>query len=355
MMQALSLFLARRTFQGRRAAIYQKMAFGLQRGGTPANEFRAMYRNAVKRRSSLIPIYRHWDESLRGRAAGRMARAMQGTIPDSEYGLLAIAEENQSLVQGLEFLALSVRRVGEMRNSFVSAIRSTALPLILLCSGIIGIDMYFFPLMEDTMPRRDWPIITKLVATVAHELGSLLSVLMLALPALLALWVWSLPRFTGPARSFAERWLPLVYSKYRDFQCVMFQVNLAFLREANVSPRMSLVRIESIASPYIKSHVEIMLKKLNKDATNFGEVLVSTGLFSPDLAELISDYARWSDWHSQMRSIADSAMDIVTEDVKKLGPRMQDLLQLAIGAVIFIIMAASSSAMVKVMMQTSTR
>lgn len=347
-MKAISLFFAKRTFLGRRSAIYEKIAFGLKRGGTPAGELRAMYANSVKRKSSLAPVYRYWHESLMGHAAGRLARAMRGTIPDSEYGLLMIAEDNQSLVQGFEFLALSVKRVNEMRSAFVDAIRSVTIPVALLCAMIIGIDVYFFPLMEDTLPRSDWPIVTKLVAGVAHQMGNFLLAMTVMMPVLIALWLWSLPRLTGPLRSAAER-LPLLYSKYRDFQCVIFQVNLAFLRDANVSPRLSLEKIESISSPYMKSHVRVMLTKLNKNATNFGDVLVSTGLFSPDLSELISDYARWPDWHSQMRAIANTSMDIVTDEVKKYGPLMQQLLQVAIGVIIFIILAASSSALLKVM------
>lgn len=351
-MKALSLFIAKRTFLGRRAGIYAKMAFGLKRGGTPANEFRAMYANAVRRKSSLSPVYRHWDETLRGSAAGRMAKAMQSTLPASEFGLLSIAEENQALVQGLEFLAVSVKRVGEMRSGFITAIRSTALPLFMLLCGIVATDWYFFPQLEETLARREWPIVTRLVATIAHELGSVMAIFMLFAPILIGAWIWSLPRMTGRPRWLLEQ-LPLVYNKYRDFQCVIFQVNLAFLRESGVAPRKSLEEINKIATPYMRWHIDRMLAMLNKDATNFGDVLVSTELFSPDLAELISDYARWSDWHSQMRSIADTAMDIVTEEVKRLGPLMHDLLQLAIGAVIFIILAASSSAVVKVMMTSS--
>lgn len=351
-MKSISLILASRTFLSRRAAIYAKIAFGLHRGGTPANEFRAMYRNAVKRKSRLTPVYRYWDESLRGHAAGRMARAMRGTVPEAEYGLLVIAEENQSLIQGLEFLSMSVQRVNEMLSGFTNAIRSVVLPLFMLIGAIIGTDKYFFPQLEETLPRRDWPIITKIVAASAHEIGTVLTYALFLLPLLLGLYIWSLPRVTGRMRKLLER-IPLLYSKYRDYQCVIFQVNLAFLREAEVSPRLSLVKIEKNATPYMKAHVGAMLTRLDKDATNFGEVLISTGLFSPDLAELISDYARWADWHSQMRAIADSALDVVTDDVKRLGPLLHDLLQLTIGAVIFIIMAASSSAVVKVMMQST--
>jgi type II secretory pathway component PulF len=347
-MKSLSLLLAKRTFMARRAAIYEKMAFGLNRGGTPAGELGAMYANSLKRKSSLAPVYKYWHESLRGHAAGRLARAMRGTIPDSEYGLLRIAEDNQALVQGFKFLALSVTRVNQMRSAFIDAIRSVIIPVVLLCAGIIGIDLYFFPLMEDTLPRREWPIVTRLVANVAHSMGSILIAMAVLMPVLIALWIWSLPRLKGPIRLAAER-LPLIYNKYRDFQCVIFQVNLAFLREANVAPRSALEKIEEISSPYMKSHVSVMIQRLDKDATNFGDVLVSTGLFGPDLAELISDYARWPDWHSQMRAIANTSMDIVTDEVKKYGPLMQQVLQVLIGLIIFIIMAASASALIKVM------
>lgn len=347
-MNVVTLFFAKRTFLSRRAAIYQKIAFGLKRSGTPAGELKAMYANSVRRKSSMSPVYQYWHESLRGHAAGRLARAMKGTIPESEYGLLKIAEDNQVLAKGFDFLAISVTRVNEMRRAFIDALRSVAIPVLLLCGLIIGIDIYFFPLVEDSLPRREWPIVTRLVASVAHQMGNILLAFVVLLPAMIALWQWSLPRLTGPTRLAAER-VPLLYNKYRDFQCVLFQVNLAFLRESNVPPRSSLQEIEKISTPYMKWHVRAMLKKLDKEATNFGDVLVSTGLFKPDLADLISDYARWPDWQLQMRSIADTSMDIVTDEVKRFGPLMQQVLQVVIGLVIFIIMAASAAAMIKTM------
>jgi type II secretory pathway component PulF len=347
-MKSLGLILATQVFQRRRAAIYEKMAFGLTRGGTPGNEFKAMYQNSVKRKSTLVPVYRHWYDTLRGSAAGRMALAMKDTVPEAEYSLLAIAEANQSLVKGLEFLAISVRKSAEMRKAFTDALRSSALPIFMLIAGIIAIDLYFFPMLEDSLPRREWPTLTKIVAATAHQMGTFLTYFAMMIPALLVFWYWSLPRLTGRPRVTLER-LPLLYTKYRDLQAVMFLVNLAFLREAGASPRTSLIQIESMATPYVKSHVSAMIKKLDKEAINFGDVIVSTGLFNPDLAELISDYARWSDWHQQLRSIADTSMEIVTDDVKRLGPFMYQLLQLTMGFIIFILLASSSSAIVKVL------
>lgn len=347
-MKSLRLFIAKSVFQRRRAAIYEKMAFGLHRGGTPSNEFRAMYRNSVKRKSSLMPVYRHWHDTLRGSAAGRMALAMKDTVPESEYGLLAIAEENQALVKGLQFLAISVKKVNQMRKAFTDALRSTSLPMLMLVAGIIAIGQYFYPLLEDSLPKSQWPTLTKIVAATAQQMGSILSVVVMLIPAFLIFWLWSLPRLTGPIRLTLER-LPLLYTKYRDFQCVMFQVNLAFLREANVAPRKSLLEIERMSTPYMKWHLNAMIAKLDKEAHNFGDVIVSTGLFNADLSELISDYARWSDWHTQLRAIADASMDIVTDDVKRLGPFMQQMLQLTMGGVILILMASSSVAIVKVL------
>lgn len=349
-MKWLTLAFARYAFNSRRAEIYRKMAFAFQRGGTPKTEFAAYYKNAKEYKSALTPIYRDWHESLRGSAAGRMALAMKGTIPDSDYSLIAVAEENMSLPDGLEFLAISVERVNEMRSSLVDAVRFVALPMLLIIGGVLGIDAYFFPLLEETVARRDWPIVTKLVASVAHQMGSIATLTVALMPALIFLWLWSLPRLKGKPRIYLEK-LPLLYSKYRDYQCVMFQMNLAFLREANVSPRVALVRIQKFSTPYMAWHIERMLSRLTKKAENFGDVLVSSGLFNKDLAELLSDYSRYTDWHTQMRTIANSSLNIVAADVKKLGPRLQTTLQLSIGALMFTIMAAAAAAMAKVMLQ----
>jgi type II secretory pathway component PulF len=323
------------------------MAFALRKDQTPKGEFEAMADSAKNLKSPLEAVYREWIYQLEHKTAGNVSQALRTTIPQSEYVLLASAEETSSLAQGLEFVARSVDRIEEMRRVIVDALRIAILPVIMLFGIIYGVDAFFFPSIEESLPRKSWPFVTKFVADVAHDVGSIVVVLSVLIPALLALWSYLLPRLTGKMRRLAE--LTVFFNKYRDYSCCLFLVNMQFLMDANLPPREALERILKSSSPYMRWHLNLMLDAIVTRGMEVGKALTSTGLFNASLTELMADYARWSDWHTQIGDIAASALELVARDVKRMGPRIENAVKLTLGSVVLIVLAAGGLAMSKLL------
>lgn len=335
-MEKFKFFLAKRVFHRRRAEIYAQIGFALDHDANLKNEIDELHKVAVKRRSDLLPVYARWKHNFLHNS-GSLANSMRGTISDSECGLIASAEETQNLPTAFKFLARAVKQITLMQESIKKAIRSTFLPGILLIALFYGIDSGFFSVIEESIPKNEWGFLPRAVASFTHNLTLFLTfAIALAIPTVVW-WFWSLPRWSGKFRLYAEK--TIFYNKYRDQQCAMFLMNLAFLMQADYPLKPSLERIRTHAPPYLAAHISSMLKKLNKDASNAGLALVSTGLFSPELGDLLTNYARWSNWHTQIHEIAANAMEIVTRDVLELSPRIEEGLKLTIGLVLFIVIA----------------
>jgi len=343
----IRFFFAKSTFLAQRALIYKQMAFALRKDQPPKGEIEAMAESAKKLKSPLEPVYREWLYQLEHKTAGNVSQALRSTIPQSEYALLASAEETSSLADGLEFVAKSVDRIEEMRRVIVDALRIAILPVIMLFGIVYGVDAFFFPSVEESLPRKSWPFVTKVVADVAHDMGSIVLVLSVVVPGLLALWAYLLPRLTGKMRRVLE--LTVFFSKYRDYSCCLFLVNMQFLMGAGVMPRDALERILRASSPYMRWHLNQMLDAIVTRGMEVGEALTSTGLFNPSLTELMTNYARWSDWHTQIGDIASSALELVARDVKRMGPRIENAVKLTLGCVILIVLAAGGLAMSKLL------
>jgi type II secretory pathway component PulF len=344
----LSLLLARRAFLARRAMVYKQLSFALSKDAHPRTEFMALLSNARRRKSTLAPIYQEWCEQLGGKAAGKMALAMRRTIPASEYALLASAEETGRMKEGLHFMAKSVAQIEEMRVAIVNAFRSVILPVLLLVSLVWSTDAFFFPMVEGSLERKSWPYVTKLIANIAHDIGTITTFAAVLAPLLVGWWIYLLPRWTGPWRRVCER--TVLFSKYRDYMCCLFLVNLHFLMDAGHPPRAALERMRSLSNRYMRSHIDTMLQHIVERSINVGDGILASGLFNEDLAEIMSNYARWSDWHRQIGSIAESALTLVTADVKRLGPLIQDLLHLTIGVCAMVVFAAGALVISKVLM-----
>lgn len=345
---SISLIFAKQAFQSRRANAYRLLAFALGKGASPMEEFEALLKTAKERKSRFVPIYHEWLTQLTGSAAGKMALSMRNTIPASEYALLASAEQTGRMKEGLEFMAGSVSQIEEMRSAISRALTSVMLPVLLLVSLIWGVDQYFFPSVEESVARKSWPFLSKVVADMAHHIGSIVAAGVVVVPVLLMLWIWSLPRLTGPWRRVLE--MTVFYNKYRDYMCCIFLVNLQFLMDAGHSPLEALERIAALSNGYMKWHIEKMLHQIVTRSINVGDALLSTGLFNRDLAELMSNYARWADWHEQIGSIAKSALKIVTDDVSRLGPSVQAWLKLAVGGILLVVFGAGALALSKVLL-----
>ncbi|GAB2881255.1 hypothetical protein GCM10027277_57990 [Pseudoduganella ginsengisoli] len=343
----LELHNAKSVFLKRRSKIYSQMAFSLGHDAHPPTEIKAMYQMARRRRSAVAAVYRSWHEQITGKAAGRVALAMQGTVPTTEYSLLASAEETHKLSEGFHFLSDAVTKIDEMRKAITGAFKKVWLPAAMLIGLFVGCDSFFYPTLEETLPRKSWPFLTRFIADIAHQIGGIVGILAVIVPLIIACWYISLSRWTGKGRALAEK--TVLYSKYRDFQCALFMVNLAFLMVAEHPPREALLRMYEHSNAYIRFHIHKILDKLDKNASNAGEALVSTGLFNEEIGDLLSNYARWGDWHKKIREIADTSLNVVTEDIKKFGPTLEHGLQLLIGFAVMIVFASGAIAIVQVM------
>jgi len=346
----IELYNARSVFLKRRSKIYSQMAFSLGHDAHPPTEIKAMYQMARRRQSAVAAVYRSWHEQITGKAAGRVALAMQGTVPTTEYSLLASAEETHKLADGFFFLSDAVTKIDEMRRAITGAFKKVWLPAAMLFGLFAGCDAFFYPTLEESLPRKSWPFLTKFIAEIAHQIGSIVGILAILVPVIVAIWFFSLSRWTGKGRALAEK--TIFYSKYRDFQCALFMVNLAFLMVADHPPREALLRMYEHSNSYIRFHIQGILDKLNKNASNAGEALVSTGLFNEEIGDLLSNYARWGDWHKKIREIADTSLNVVTEDIKKFGPTLEHGLQLLIGLAVMIVFASGAVAIVQLMSAT---
>lgn len=349
----IALKMQMRRFQKLRPQIYAQMAFALEHDANVRGELEDMVKVAKYRNSAMLPIYQNWLNNYKGRAAGRLSASMAQTVSREEMSLIASAEETQKLASGFRFLSQSTAKIAAMQKAITSAVRSIFIPSAMLVGLLYGIDEHFFPVVAESIPREEWGTLPTMVSRISHNISALIAVGVLVAPALYLGWKYSLTNWTGKGRLFFEK--TILYSKYRDFHCAVFLVNLAFLMEAGKPPREALEKIYENSSIYLKWHIGNMLKKMDRNASNMGQVLVSTGLFSEALGDLLTNYSRWTDWHTQISEIAYTALKIVTDDVMEMSPRLQEGLKLCVGLIVFLVLATVGTIIMAVMQKSGIK
>lgn len=349
----IKLQMQLRRFQKLRPQIYAQMAFALEHDANVRGELEDMVKVAKYRKSAMLPVYQNWLDNYKGKAAGRLSASMAQTVSREEISLIASAEETQKLASGFRFLSESTAKIANMQKAITSAVRSIFVPSAMLVGLLYGIDEQFFPVVAESIPREEWGTLPTMVSRISHNISTLIAFGAVVAPALYVAWKYSLTHWTGKTRLLFEK--TILYSKYRDFHCAVFLVNLAFLMEAGKPPREALEKIYEKSSNYLKWHIGNMLKKMDRNASNMGEVLVSTGLFSEALGDLLTNYSRWTDWHTQISEIAYTALKIVTDDVLEMSPRVQEGLKAVVGLIVFLVLATVGSIVVAVMQKSGIK
>lgn len=188
-------------------------------------------------------------------------QAMAGWIPRQECAIISAGVQDGKMVEALGRASTVVRGISEMKSSVYSQL---AYPVILLSvvTGLLNmIHAHFLPPLERMMPREEWTGALwwlGISAEVVAEQGIWLGMLTLLFVA----WIiWSLPNVTGRPRKVMDTFMP--WSLYRDFQGVVFLLNIAALLGANVKTLDALNKLAQHASPWLLERLNAIRRRVN--------------------------------------------------------------------------------------------
>src|SRR5690606_1735213 len=127
--------------------------------------------------------------------------------------------------------------------------------------------------------REQWTGVGAHMAIMADYVNSWLIPTIGALLAMIAVIVWTLPRWTGSARAIADRYPP--WSIYRLTAGSGFMLAVSGMVKAGV-PIPSILRLlQRGASPWFAERVSMTLFYVN-NGLNLGDALYRTGFGFPD-------------------------------------------------------------------------
>lgn len=276
----ISRWLYRHSFSTRdRLKLYEELAFLLENNQRLGVALESMRDTAVSggRVSAREAIW--LDDFLQATRNGlSLDQALADWVPRQECAIISAGVQDSHLVAALKRAADVVRGISEMKSTVFGQL---TYPFVLV--GVIVVIMlmiyrYFLPPLTHLFPRENWEGAIWWLgnsAALVAEKGVLL-----ALVGALALgWtIWSLPNVTGRVRRIMDRLMP--WSLYKDFQGVVFLLNIAALLNAGVPLLEALNRMAEHASPWLKERLNAIRRRVN-DGDHLGLALRKTGYGFP--------------------------------------------------------------------------
>lgn len=234
--------------------------------------------------------------------------ALANWVPRQECAIISAGVQDGKLVEALGRASTVVSGIAEMKSSVMSQLAYPAVLLSVVTGLLLMIHNYFLPPLERMFPRDSWEggmwWLGLSADLIAQE-----GVYLAALIILFSAWtVWSLPNVTGKPRRIMDHLVP--WSLYRDFQGVVFLLNISALLGANVTTLNSLNKLALHASPWLQERLNAIRRRVNagdhlglalnnagysfpsREAIN-KLVLLTSGQNSDNCQEVIDRYAHY--------------------------------------------------------------
>ncbi|AUH01898.1 pilus assembly protein PilR [Prodigiosinella confusarubida] len=311
LLQRIRYELVRRTFIGKyRQPFYETLRFLLEN------------KKSFKEALSLIgevhtDFGRRWHpyselvedclEAIADNSAGHsLPDVLAAWVPREEAALISAGIRSGSVPRSLE---QADKLIVARRRILGQVLMASVYPILLLFlgAGLLTVNNWLLiPTLSKLSSPDSWTGALGLMNHISAFTSAYGGITGLCCVAFIALVFWSLPRWRGSLRRFADRLMP--WSIYKDLQGAVFLMNVSALLEAGV-PHLDAVRIlHDFGSPWLQERLEAVTDGIN-NGVGLGKSLRDCGYQFPSqeaanylsilgqgdgASRLISNYAnRW--------------------------------------------------------------
>lgn len=308
--------IARKIFMHSRLVVYEGLLNMLTAGvSTKTPTFSAQFEIWTKRaRSRGQGIWRAYSEIQKRLSSGHgLAKSMSPFIPTDEEMIIDAGEASGKLIPTLESLIKSVEATRDMEESTRAAYKEPMIALVsfIALSWFSGYAVWP-PMMEALSAKYwdGWSLVMIYSQIFMYQYTS--SVVLIFV--LFGIYKYSLPRWVGKPRIYAEKLFPF-FASYRDKQAASLLIVLSGLLRSGKTMDQALVHISRKGSPYVRWHTRSMQRRMITYAGDPSKML-ATGIFNDEILDRISNAAASRQLAETIQLIGSESIDQVVKTVK---------------------------------------
>lgn len=287
-----------------RITLYEKIADYLDSKFPVEQTLAQMSKRYKKNKDYRYKILDEWKMGMtRGK---KFSDAIVNQVPSEERILISSGENSSGGLQ--EGLREAIRLSSSMAKIKSVIIGGSSYPIVLMFMILGMISMFstqVAPVFKTILAIELWPESGKALYELSTFIVQKWWILTLATVATVYVIVKSLPRWCGKTRGFADKFPP--YSIYKSYQASSFLIALSAMMKSGISLNDALNRIREQGSPWLRSHIDVMLRKLRYLGTDYGKAL-DTGLLENEIAGDIQDYSQLSSFENAVYRIGEASL-----------------------------------------------
>lgn len=332
---AFQLWRAKRNLLARRADFYYDLASALEDKVPLFTTLRSYEIRARKRDPSAAMLY---QQMLRESMNGSLSQALRGVMPPSELIMIDAIQTagDAALARGLYFMAETVEKIDKMIFTVRKAVVYPIMLFLIFACLLTGFSFFAVPVLEELMSPDKWPLLGRMVYSISSVVRHYGLYMLLCLLVVVIAFVKSLANWYGPMRNRVDNWLP--YSLYRDFSGAMLIVSLSSLMRTGVSLRSSLERAIRFSTPWMRWHLQQILRGLaSEHAAKFGHAF-RTGVLSMSMEDRVQDAAERRDPVAAFVKIGIGSIDRIERSMTEAAGKLNGVMMAVAGVMLGIMM-----------------
>ncbi|TKC86960.1 type II secretion system protein F [Trinickia terrae] len=250
---------------------------------------------------------------------GMLAEAMSWWVPHSEQMIVMAGEQSGRLEASLVNVCVVVQYSRRIRGAIVGGLTYPVVILAMTIGYVYLFGKLVIPRFASIVDPQRWHGVARSLYELSLFVQGGMLYWVFAFALLLALLVYSMPRWSGKARNVFDRYPP--YSIYRLIVGCGFLVAFSSLQAAGFTVEKSLTRLATDARPWLRQRIDDMLFGV-KSGLNVGEAMKNTGYRFPS-AEIVDDLCVYAEYKGFAEALHSIASEWISEGVETIEAQMR--------------------------------
>jgi len=323
------------SLRSRRADFYFDLGMTLDDKIPLFTTLRKYESRARQRKQITASLFLH---ILKRMQAGSLSEALRGVAADSELIMLDAVQTSgdAALSSGLKFLSSTVEKIDHLKSIARKAVVYPVVMIIVFYFMLYGFAVHVVPTLSSILPPDKWPLLGRILYSVSINIQKYGLYIFAGFLITVALFIYSLPRWTGVIRRRLDHYPPWVL--YRDFSGAMLIVSLSTLMRSGVSLRSSLERALRYSSPWLSWHLREILTRLSRpNSSTFGDAF-QTGVVNQYLEDRIQDAAERRNPVEAFVKIGVGSIDRLASSIEASASKLNSALLVICGLILGLMM-----------------
>lgn len=299
-----------------RTRVYRKLNRFLGNSVSLAQALDIMYGHASedgKKPKAVMAIVLD-DIRRQVRNGKQFGRAIQDWVPASDRLVIEGGEIAGNLPVAIEKAIMISGSSKKIRNTLVSGLAYPVLLIFVAIGFMVMFGLQVIPSFEEILPREQWTGVGAQMAVMSDFVSTFLFPTLIALGVLIAVTVYTMPRWTGKWRNRFDRYPP--WSLYRLIIGSGFMLTVSGMIKSGIPIPQILTMLQRGAGAWYAEKLSRTLYQVN-NGFNLGEALHRTGFRFPD-DETVQDLRAYANLNKFDETLEKLGTEWLEDSVQKI-------------------------------------